>query len=351
VASTDATALPVKGQAYRLTFPIWDADGDLVTGAAGLDSEVSKDAGTFVDCTNEATEIATASGMYYLDLTAAEMTADTVAIIVKTSTSGAKTTPIVLYPQEAADIKVSVSHWNGTAVPAEHTAGYPIATIKDGTGTGEIDTASGVVLARDHAGAALATASAVAALPSATAIAAAVWDYLTSAATTVGSLGKLLVDRIDAAVSSRSTYAGTDTAGTTTLLSRLTGTRAGYLDNLSSAPPSAATVASQVRTELTAELARIDVATSSRATPAQVNAELLDVLTVDTYAEPGKVAPAATTSLALMVRFLYKAWRNKKAQTSGQYSLYADDGVTVDQQASVSADGTTTTVGEIGAGS
>ena len=28
VASTDATALPVKGQAYRLTFPIWDADGD-----------------------------------------------------------------------------------------------------------------------------------------------------------------------------------------------------------------------------------------------------------------------------------------------------------------------------------
>ena len=207
------------------------------------------------------------------------------------------------------------------------------------------------MLARDHAGAALATASAVAALPSATAIAAAVWDYLTSAATTVGSLGKLLVDRIDAAVSSRSTYAGTDTAGTTTLLSRLTGTRAGYLDNLSSAPPSAATVASQVRTELTAELARIDVATSSRATPAQVNAELLDVLTVDTYAEPGKVAPAATTSLALMVRFLYKAWRNKKAQTSGQYSLYADDGVTVDQQASVSADGTTTTVGEIGAGS
>lgn len=38
---------------------------------------------------------------------------------------------------------------------------------------------------------------------------------------------------IDAAVSSRSTYAGTDTAGTTTLLSRLSAARAGYLDNLS----------------------------------------------------------------------------------------------------------------------
>lgn len=38
---------------------------------------------------------------------------------------------------------------------------------------------------------------------------------------------------LDAAVSTRSTYAGGDTAGTTTLLSRLSSARAGYLDNLS----------------------------------------------------------------------------------------------------------------------
>jgi hypothetical protein len=31
-------------------------------------------------------------------------------------------------------------------IAAEHTAGYPVATIKDGTGTGEIDTSSGGVL-------------------------------------------------------------------------------------------------------------------------------------------------------------------------------------------------------------
>lgn len=46
-------------------------------------------------------------------------------------------------------------------VAAEHTAGYPVATIKDGTGTGELDTASGVVLAKDHTGANLATAAAL----------------------------------------------------------------------------------------------------------------------------------------------------------------------------------------------
>jgi len=38
--------------------------------------------------------------------------------------------------------------------------------------------------------------------------------------------------RIDAAISSRSTYAGADTTGTTTLLGRLTSTRAGLLDLL-----------------------------------------------------------------------------------------------------------------------
>lgn len=145
MAATDARPIPRKNAAYRVTFPILDADGDLVTGAAGLDSEVSIDGGTFADCTNEATEIATASGMYYLDLTSAEMNGDTIAIIVKTSTSGAKTTPIALYPEEAGDVRVNVTAWNGTAVPTEDTAGYPKVTIKDGTGTGEIDTTSGKV--------------------------------------------------------------------------------------------------------------------------------------------------------------------------------------------------------------
>src|SRR3972149_455353 len=92
-----STYPPKRATAFTAVFPILDADGDLVTGATGLDSEVSKDLGTFTDCTNEAVELATASGMYYLTLTATEMTADIVSIIVKTSTSGAKTTSLVFY--------------------------------------------------------------------------------------------------------------------------------------------------------------------------------------------------------------------------------------------------------------
>lgn len=77
-----------------------------------------------------------------------------------------------------------------------------------------------------------------------------------------------------------------------------------------------------------------------------VNAEALDVLNVDTYQEPGQGAPAATTTLAAKINYLYKAWRNKKTQTATTYSLYADDTTTVDQKATLSDDGTTYSSGE-----
>ncbi len=111
----NALPYPVYGAPYAVVVPIFDADGDFVTGAAGLDSEVSKNGDTFADCTNEATEIATNSGMYYLSLTGAEMTADVVAAIIKTSTAGAKTTPVVLYPRKLVPIRTGTSAGGDTA--------------------------------------------------------------------------------------------------------------------------------------------------------------------------------------------------------------------------------------------
>lgn len=115
MASSDAIPIPRKNVAYRAHFVIRDADGDLVSGAAALDSEVSKDGGTFADCTNEATEVATSSGEYFLDLTSTEMNADHVSVLIKTTTSGAKTAYVNLYPMEDADIRSNVVMWNGTA--------------------------------------------------------------------------------------------------------------------------------------------------------------------------------------------------------------------------------------------
>lgn len=106
MAATDARPVPIKNTAFRVTFVILDNDGDPVTGATGLDSEVSKDGAAFADCTNEATEIS--AGVYYLDLTSTEMNADTVAVQVKTTSTDAKTTVLVFYPQEAGDIKVDL---------------------------------------------------------------------------------------------------------------------------------------------------------------------------------------------------------------------------------------------------
>ena len=191
MASTDARPVPIKNTAFRAVFPILDADGDLVTGATGLDSEVSKDQGTFADCTNEATEIATSSGMYYLDLTSTEMNADCVAVIVKTTSSDAKTTVLVFYPVEAGDIDVDVTAWKGTAIPGVDTAGYPKVTIKSGTGTGEVSLSSGKVILQ-----------------------------ATQTGVTIPTVTTL-------------TNAPSDSSGVTTLLSRLSATRAGYLDNLS----------------------------------------------------------------------------------------------------------------------
>ena len=108
-AAGDAHLWPIYNARYRVMFPILDADGDLVTGATAPDSELSQDQGTFADATNEITEIATSSGMYYLDLIATEMDTQSTVIIVKTTTVGAKTTPIVLYPRRLPVIRTGTA--------------------------------------------------------------------------------------------------------------------------------------------------------------------------------------------------------------------------------------------------
>jgi hypothetical protein len=86
--------------------------------------------------------------------------------------------------------------------------------------------------------------------------------------------------------------------------------------------------------------ANIDAATSSRATPAQVNAEVLDVMNVDTFTEPGSGAPGVNISIFAKINYLYKAWRNRKVQDATTWELYDDAGTTVHQKATLSDDGT-----------
>lgn len=83
---------------------------------------------------------------------------------------------------------------------------------------------------------------------------------------------------------------------------------------------------------------------------ASVNAEVLDVINVDTFAEIGQETPAATQTIRKMLAYLYKGWRNKKTSTGSTVSLFNDDAATVDQKYTKSDDGTTAVIGEVTTG-
>lgn len=455
MAASDARPIPRKNAAFRVTFPIWDADGDLVTGATSPDSEVSIDGGTFADCANEATEIATASGVYFLDLTAGEMNGDTIAIIVKTGTAGAKTTPIILYPEEAGDIRVDVTMISGDATAADNAEAFFDGTGYAGTGNviPTVTTTVNLTTNNDKTGYGLSAAAVQA-----------IWDALTSALTTAGSIGKRIADfltgdafvrlgapagasvsadvaaiktqtaaietdtqdiqarlpaalvsgRMDSSVGAMAADVVTaaaiapDAIGASELAaSAVTEIQAGLAtqasvdtiddfldtevaaikaktDNLPSDPADASdiaaafstvntnlsTVASYIDTEVAAikaktdlipaggpaaatdytaaraaKLDNLDVVLSTRATPAQVNAEVLDVLNVDTFAEPA-AAPVATTTLQAMLHWLFSLSRNERRTTATSDALRNDANNATIATSTLSDDGTTFTRGE-----
>lgn len=97
--------------------------------------------------------------------------------------------------------------------------------------------------------------------------------------------------------------------------------------------------------ELTSELAGADDATLAAIaalndlSAAEVNAEVVDVLFTDTYAEPTGVPPA-TTTLANRVAFLYEALRNR-VDVDGTNKTFYDNSNTPQWVKVLSDDGTT----------
>ena len=83
---------------------------------------------------------------------------------------------------------------------------------------------------------------------------------------------------------------------------------------------------------------------------AQVNAEVVDALNVDTYTEPGQGAPGATTTLVQKISYIYKFLKNKTTTTSTQINIYNDAESTIDQKSTISDDGTIFSRGKFGSG-
>ena len=109
------------------------------------------DGAAYADASAEATEIATTSGTYLLDLTAAEMNGATIALIVKTTSAGAKTTPMVLYPRVPITLESGTLTAGTTASATLTTAAATLnsyyngcvihITSGDGSGQGRMVTA------------------------------------------------------------------------------------------------------------------------------------------------------------------------------------------------------------------
>ena len=212
---------PLRGMAYKFFVAMTSqANPKTFLNAPSFASgevQVSKDGGAFANITT----LPAASGrLVEVNLSAAEMTADNIAVQFLDGSSEWCDLLVSIQTVDAG-VPANVKQWNGTAVATPHSSGYPVVTIKDGSGVGEIDTNAGKVLLQDgaitpgviaanaidadalaaDAGSELAAAvwaSATRTLtatldPSAATIATAVWNALRANHTAAGSFGEGVV--------------------------------------------------------------------------------------------------------------------------------------------------------------
>lgn len=93
-----------------------------------------------------------------------------------------------------------------------------------------------------------------------------------------------------------------------------------------------------------------DLGGMSDAMKAEINAEVDIALNVTTYAQPGQETPAATTTIRLMIAYLYKMIRNETRQTLTEFSLLNSGATVVDQKRTVSDAAGTATKEELESG-
>ncbi|MDO5112855.1 MAG: hypothetical protein Q4E67_00610 [Planctomycetia bacterium] len=94
----------IKNTEYTITYTAWDkTDGSVVTGdVANHTCKISANGATLTTCTNTPEEVG--SGVYKIVLTAAETNADTLTLVVTSSTTGVIIPPIQMAFEEPTEI-------------------------------------------------------------------------------------------------------------------------------------------------------------------------------------------------------------------------------------------------------
>lgn len=250
-------------------------------------------------------------------------------------------------------LDVSTVQWTGTNVATPDTAGYPKVTVKSGTGTGEINLSSGRADANTTyiAGAAVSTSTAQLGVNAVQAGGTA-WGSgaITSGAFATGAItataiaadaigaSELAADAVaeiadavwDEARSGHTT-AGTFGEGVADVMGSVQGNVEGDVMGA---------VGGSVFGNVTGSIGSLGATAKS-----DVNAEIVDALATDTYAEPGAV-PAATSSLKDKINWLFALARNKTTVTATTATLRNDADSGNVSTSTVSDDGTTFTRGE-----
>lgn len=196
--------------------------------------------------------------------------------------------------------------------------------------------------------------------PTAAAIADAVWDEAQADHVSVGSFGEMATE-LASVLADTNELQSDDVPG---LIAALNDPTAAAIadavwDELQSAHVTVGSFG-EIATEIASVLADTNelqtddvpglIAALNNVSAADVNAQMVDVLSTDVQALPGQGAPTATPTLTAALLYLYKAFRNKSEQTATTYSLYDDAGTTVDQKRTISDDGTTFTAEEVATG-
>lgn len=215
---------PRINEILTIGYPIYDNDGDPVTAAAGLDSEISQAGGAFADATNEAIEIAGGRGVYELVLTAAEMNNTRLYVITISSTVDSKDAVNVLYTQTRAvdDLAFPTVAGRSIDVLATGEVGIDLDNAAGALGTAQFDAAffTAALFAADAITASVIEANAIGASELAT-------DAIGSAQIAADAIGasEIATDAIDAdalaadAVTEiRSLVTGTADSGTATTM-------------------------------------------------------------------------------------------------------------------------------------
>jgi len=261
--------------------------------------------------------------------------------------------------QAKADVNAEVDSALNTAIPVSPVAdsvNERVKAIDDKLPTNYI-MGSSVVTAKDDEIDAIkaktdylpAAPAATGDIPSAATIADAVWDEASVGHTDAGKAGAQMWTDIDAIAIDVAGLDGVAMRGTdnAALASVCTETRLAELD-----AANLITDVANVKTDTAAILADtgtdgVVVAAASK-TGYALSTAGVDAILDDTPSAELASIPTTTSSLRLMIQFIFSYFRNKRTITSTTETLYKEDASTLLGTATVSDDGTTKTKGEIG---